>query len=236
GHNFIAISIFTEADFGNKYLSKKLSLNRISLADAQQQMHAINTELGLKDDITIYDQDLAKFLMQKDHEETHPELQPYGQNLFKCYSEANYFIYQNKNLQRQIKRFVDVLFNDPFAEPTYEEYFMFCAQAAAYRSLDLDRQVGAIIVNIENEMVASGFNDVSKVGGGHFFHHDHPMHDPKEKLEDQRDFRQPFDFNHKYLDQIAANIADKLGLNNEEHGKLREEIRAVTEFKRSTHA
>ena len=52
-----------------------------------------------------------------------------------------------------MRRFIDLLFNDPFAEPTNEEYFMFCAQAAAYRSLDLDRQVGAVIVNHENEMV-----------------------------------------------------------------------------------
>ena len=119
-------------------------------------------ELYLEDSYAIEtatDSDtIARFLMRKDQAETHPDLKKFGQNLFKCYSIANYFVYQNANLAQQIRRFMNVLFNDPFAEPTFEEYFMFCAQAAAYRSLDLDRQVGAVIVNSEHELVASGFS------------------------------------------------------------------------------
>ncbi len=156
----------------------------------------------------------------------------------KCYAVANYFVYQNKHLSRQIRRFVGILFNDPFAEPTLEEYFMFCAQAAAYRSLDLDRQVGAVIVNKEHELVASGFNDVSKVGGGHFPHHDHPMYalgHAIDKTLDERDFKQEYDFNHKKLDQIADKIAAKLHLPKDARDLLREEISDITEFKRSTH-
>jgi len=254
GRNFVAISIFSEQEVSLKFLDKKLSLGRLTITDAQQQMRQINSELQLSVDMDIqaaielfgYDladnnkisdqQKLLRFLLNKDQEETHPELKKYGQNLFKCYSIANYFVYQNKNLTRQIKRFVDLLFNDPFAEPTFEEYFMFCAQAAAYRSLDLDRQVGAVIVNSEHELVASGFNDVSKVGGGHFAHHDHPIYDIKEQQVDQRDFKQEYDYNHKYLDQIANNIAKKLHLEQQEQAVLREEIRGITEFKRSTHA
>ncbi len=236
GKNFLAISIFCEDDVAEKNLRNKLALGRININKAKEQMQDINRELCLGADKLPDHENLAKFLLQKDQTETHPELQEFGQNLFSCYSRANFFLYQNKNLSQQMQRFVNLLFNDPFAEPTYEEYFMFCAQAAAYRSLDLDRQVGAVIVNQEHEMVASGFNDVSKVGGGHFFHHDHPMQTKPDSIEDQRDFLQEYDFNHKYLDKITANLASKLQLNAKDQLIMREQIREITEFKRSTHA
>ena len=244
GRNFISIAIFSDLEPSLKYIEKKLKLGRMDIATAQQEMQTINSELSLSPDIDIQKNAetfnegsnvLARFLMRKDQEETHPELRRFGQNMLKCYSRANFFIYQNRNLSQQIQRFRSIIFKDPFAEPTHEEYFMFCAQATAYRSLDLDRQVGAVIVNKENELVASGFNDVSKVGGGHFAHHDHPMHD-RDQIDDQRDFKQPYDFNHIHLDQIAKKIAEKLHLAPKDQTLLREEISGITEFKRSTHA
>lgn len=253
GRNFISIAIFSDAESSLKYLTKKLKLNSIALDTAEKEMQEINTQLHLGSDQNVdFSRDflyldgddkrklsdgdiLARFLMRKDQEETHPDLKKYGQNLFKCYSISNFFVYQNSNLRQQLRRFCNILFNDPFAEPTYEEYFMFCAQAAAYRSLDLDRQVGAVIVNKEHELVASGFNDVSKVGGGHFEHHDHPLL-TNTKQNDQRDFLQEFDFNHIQLDKIARKIAKKLHLGSKDESQLREEISGVTEYKRSTHA
>lgn len=244
GRNFISVAIFNDAEASQEQIEKKCNLKRISLAEAAKQMQAINTELQLNQDVDLEslreenDEDiniLTRFLLAKDEKETHKDLKKHGQNLFKCYSIANYFLYQNKKLATQIKRFIDLLFDDPFAEPTFEEYFMFCAQATAHRSLDLDRQVGAVIVNRENELVASGFNDVCKVGGGHFTHHDHPMLEGVPP-DDQRDFKQPFDFNHLHLDKIAAVIAEKLRLQPKDQIILREEISGITEFKRSTHA
>lgn len=245
GRNFVSIAIFSDTDASIKFLEKNFKLHNTTVAEAQAAMHLINSELGLGSDLDIQNTSeaysetnniLAKFLMRKDQEETHPALHNVGQNLFQCYSRANFFIYQNQNLSQQIERFIHIIFNDPFAEPTYEEYFMFCAQAAAYRSLDLDRQVGAVIVNNDNELVAVGFNDVSKVGGGHFAHHNHPMNDSSNHSEDYRDFKQQYDYNHNYLDQIAKRIAQKLHLATKEHNLLREEISGITEFKRSTHA
>ncbi len=242
GRNFISMAIFCDAESSIKYLHDTLKLKNISIAQAQQEMQVINQELGLGVDVQIQNPGvdsesatLAKYLLHKDQAETHPDLKEYGQNLFRCYSIANYFIYQNKKLSQQIMRFINILFNDPFAEPTYEEYFMFCAQATAYRSLDLDRQVGAVIVNAEHELIATGFNDVSKVGGGHFAHHAHPMYETPDQT-DERDFKQEYDYNHVYLDQIAYKIAQKLHLQPNEQTLLREEISGITEFKRSTHA
>lgn len=244
GKNFVSIAVFSDADQSIKFLDKTLKLSRTTLEEAQQAMHSINSELGLGDDLDIQNSAeafaensnvLTKFLMRKDQQETHPDLHSAGQNLFQCYSSANFFVYQNQNLSEQMLRFIHIIFNDPFAEPTFEEYFMFCAQAVAYRSLDLDRQVGAVIVNKEHELVAVGFNDVSKVGGGHFAHHNHPMNEVN-NIDDYRDFKQQYDYNHVHLDQIAKRIAEKLHLPVKDQNLLREEISGITEFKRSTHA
>ncbi len=254
GRNFIGISVFSEIEASLQYLKQKLKIGRLTIKHAEEQMYEINSELKLAQDIRVREAAdlhlddftavpdgseadlLLRFLIRKDQEETHPQLKKNGQNLFQCYSLSNFFIYQNNSLERQVARFTNLLFNDPFAEPTYEEYFMFCAQAAAYRSLDLDRQVGAVIVNSEQELVASGFNDVCKVGGGNFIHHDHPMREVQDASVDYRDFKLQVDYNHKYLDQIAQSLAVKLSLSSDEQMTLREEIRGITEFKRSTHA
>ncbi len=253
GSNFIAIAIFSEPDASLRHIDKKLHLSGLNIQQAQDIIQDINAQLQLGTEMEISQAEvlhledinpdlrmknnelIARFLLHKDQEETHPDLKRYGQNLLKCYAYANYFIYQNANLAQQIQRFINIIFNDPFAEPTNEEYFMFCAQASAYRSLDLDRQVGAVIVNSEDELVAAGFNDVNKVGGGHFFHHDHPLKTSKDK-SDERDFRKEYDFNHLQLDKIVENIKEQLQLANNTTDILRNEISAITEYKRSTHA
>lgn len=215
GRNFISISIFSEQEQSIKYLSRKLGLSKVIANRANEQIRKINQDLLLGDDIKI--ENVAQFLIAKDQEETHPQLKPYGQNLYKCFSNAHYFIYQNHDLKHQVDRFIKLLFSDPFAEPDKKEYFMFCAQAAAYRSLDPDRQVGAAIVK-DNEVIALGYNDVFKVKGGH----------------DRRDFIIGEDFNHHELDKIAHRISAKFNLQNID--QIRDEIAEITEFKRSTHA
>jgi deoxycytidylate deaminase len=56
---------------------------------------------------------------------------------------------------------------------------MFFARAAALRSADLSRQVGAVIMGDPGEVIAIGCNDVPKPGGGHYWRGDDP---------DSRDF------------------------------------------------
>jgi cytidine deaminase len=50
---------------------------------------------------------------------------------------------------------------------------MFFAQAAAFRSLDLSRQVGTAIVTSEGEILSTGCNEVPKSGGGLYWSDDH---------------------------------------------------------------
>src|SRR5690606_37852729 len=83
-------------------------------------------------------------------------------------------------LTRDVDRCVRVLFSDPFCTPTRDEYCMFLARAAALRSADLSRQVGAVIANDRGDVVASGCNEVPRPGGGNYWPDDDP---------DRRDFR-----------------------------------------------
>jgi deoxycytidylate deaminase len=46
------------------------------------------------------------------------------------------------------------------------EYGLFLAKAAALRTLDLSRQVGAAIFSDKGEIIALGANEVPKAGGG----------------------------------------------------------------------
>lgn len=87
-------------------------------------------------------------------------------------------------LQPQIRRFVELLFGNPFLTPTRDEFGMFLAAGTALRSADLARQVGAAITTEEGDLISVGCNDVPKNGGGLYWEGD-----PGEK----RDFRLGYD-------------------------------------------
>jgi cytidine deaminase len=61
---------------------------------------------------------------------------------------------------------VAILFGHPFVTPTREEFGMFQAKAAALRSADLSRQVGAAITTRSGDVIAVGTNEVPRAGGG----------------------------------------------------------------------
>ena len=71
-----------------------------------------------------------------------------------------------RRVQAQVGRIVDLLLSCPFHPPTQEEHAMFMAYAAALRSSDLSRQVGAVVANRSGDVVASGANDAPAPGGG----------------------------------------------------------------------
>lgn len=297
GRNFISISIFSDEKSSVNFLKTKLNTKRSTnkkysaikknsssiMQEIKSSLNRINTKVFDQKALqkieendeylenisnkNLYDS-LSRFLINKDKHEYCNFLKAHGQDLAQCYPMANFFIYQDKNINKQVARFVKLLFGYPLAEPTIDEYFMFCAQATAYRSLDLDRQVGAVIVNQDNELIAAGFNDVSKVGGGHFEPHDDPNpRNLKIQKNDYRDYTKNSDYNDKKLDEISQVVYSKLQKHIErtyknQRGSLprynmeslprsknnskflqqsienlvREELKNITEYKRSTHA
>jgi hypothetical protein len=69
----------------------------------------------------------------------------------------------------QVTRFCDLLFGSNRISPTKIEYGMFAAKAAALRSLDLSRQIGAAICSIEGDIICVGLNEVPKAEGGSYW-------------------------------------------------------------------
>jgi hypothetical protein len=79
-----------------------------------------------------------------------------SQNVQDTFPKADYFVNGRKPLESQVKRFVDLVFGEPFSTPTKDEYHMFLAKAAGYRSADLSRQVGAVIIDSNGSISGTG--------------------------------------------------------------------------------
>lgn len=89
---------------------------------------------------------------------------------------------------------MDLIFGCPFTTPTKDEYAMFQAFTAALRSADLSRQVGAVILSENGEVIAVGANDVPCYGGGLYWTGEN----------DHRDYDWGIDSNAKRRDQILT--------------------------------
>jgi deoxycytidylate deaminase len=71
-----------------------------------------------------------------------------------------------------IRRFIKAFFGDTKASPTKDEYGLYTATAAALRSADLSRQVGAAIFSKHGEIISLGCNEVPRPGGGTYWSDD----------------------------------------------------------------
>lgn len=112
-------------------------------------------------------------------------------------SDAFVSLINPEEAQAQITRVLDLIFGSPFITPTKDEYAMFHAFTAALRSADLSRQVGAVILSADGELIAVGANDVPCFGGGLYWAGD----------DDHRDHDWGVDSNAKRRDQILVDIA-----------------------------
>jgi cytidine deaminase len=99
-----------------------------------------------------------------------------GQNTRDSFHRADLFVDTGspEKLEQSVGRFVELLLGYPFHTPTREEYGMFHAQAAALRSAELGRQVGAAIATQEGDIITVGCNEVPKAGGGLYWCGDTP--------------------------------------------------------------
>lgn len=70
---------------------------------------------------------------------------PFGQRVGDVFPKADVFLTVGASLRDDARRFVQLLFGAPFIIPTVDEMMMFQARAAAQRSADLSRRVGAVI-------------------------------------------------------------------------------------------
>lgn len=176
----------------------------------------------------------AREIMDRDEWDEQKE---WGQRVRGAFTEADVYVSTNPNgsLGIGIKRFLELYFGNPFVTPTKDEYSMFHAHAAALRSADLSRQVGASISNSEGDVVAVGCNEVPKSGGGQYWEGDEP---------DRRDFRLGYDSNARSREEAFSEAAQRLSESLEvdvtpetlstalAHSRLAN----ITEFGRPVHA
>ena len=146
GRNYYTISIFLPPDIRIGNLQNKIATAR----------HQPPEDIHL---------DLASKLLKEDEKGIGKK----PQNVQDTFPKADFFINGSEDISLQIKRFVQLVFQEPFTTPTVDEYHMFVAKAAALRSCDLSRQVGATIVDSYKSIISTGCNEVPYPGGGIFY-------------------------------------------------------------------
>jgi cytidine deaminase len=138
-----------------------------------------------------------------------------GQLVSKVFHRADVFVdvSDEEKLGESLDRFLRLVFGDTLQTPTKQEYSMFAAKAAALRSSELGRQVGAAIVNDEGDVIALGANEVPKAGGGLYWPKDEP---------DMRQFHAGTDSNDEHKRSLVTDTLKRL----RDAGWLAEDIKS----------
>lgn len=181
GHAFILIGVYAPHHLRLDYLSRKIAESR-----SEFQIDKFRAK--------------SEELMHRDQQEAGTRL---GQSLRDTFHRADIFIdaSDSDQLRADIERFLDLLFGTSIQTPTRDEYGMFHAQAAALRSADLGRQVGAAIATQDGDIIAVGTNEVPKSGGGLYWTGDIP---------DQRDFILGYDSNDRSKRNLLGDLFERL--------------------------
>ncbi|WP_336743171.1 anti-phage dCTP deaminase [Aureimonas altamirensis] len=140
--------------------------------------------------------DKAEKLIEADENEADKR---HGQRVSKIFHDADFIVSLDAHdvIYQQVDRFVELLFGNNSISPTRYEYGMFLAKAAALRTLDLSRQVGAAIFSPSGEVVSLGSNEVPRAGGGTYW-----CDDP----HDDREFHRNHDSNDQRKREILSEL------------------------------
>jgi cytidine deaminase len=150
-------------------------------------------------DESWYDQNAIR-LMSRDESDGSRKLGQRVRDTFEL-ADAYVAIRSGYSITSDVHRLVRLLFGAPFETPTRDEQAMFQAFGSRLRSSAGGRQVGAVAVDLDGELLVSGTNDVPKAGGGQYWSGDEPDH---------RDFQSGVDFNDQEKFQVALDLFDRL--------------------------
>ncbi|WP_175771964.1 anti-phage dCTP deaminase [Paraburkholderia phenazinium] len=198
GKAFILISVYSPRQARVKYLTAKFAASPRIKKKAEQR---------------------AVELINRDYSEEGAE--KFGQNVGGTFPLSDYFVTSGspREVEKNIRRLVHLIFGDPYISPTRDEQGMFFAQAAAFRSLDLSRQVGAAVISKDGDLLSTGCNEVPKFGGGLYWGEDNPC---------ARDFEIGHDFNvtikREIVQDIFARLRDAKWLSQEAAEKSDDEL------------
>lgn len=143
-------------------------------------------------------------LLMRDENEGHSK---HVQHLRDTFHLADVFVdgINRDQMRAGIERFFQAFFGRVDIGPTKVEYGMYAAKAAALRSTDLSRQVGAAIFTNEGEVISQGCNEVPRAFGGTYWSGEEP---------DYRDVRLGYDPNDTLKKDVIRDLLERLGKAN----------------------
>lgn len=169
------------------------------------------------------------------------EKDKFGQHTRDTYHLSDFFVDSGPNgdkFEKDIWRFLDLIFGRPFVTPTFDEYAMFMAFSASLRSADMSRQVGAVVAR-NGSIVATGANDVPKFGGGLYW----PEYDKDGArivdAKDGRDYQRGGDANAIVKNEIIDDILKRVPPEQRDGLKgilSTSKLKDITEYGRIVHA
>lgn len=180
GRNFYSISIHAPRSDRRTYLANKIARSRKKPLEESHYEEA----------------DKLIELDQKGEDST-------GQSVRDTFPKSDFFI-ESDQCGTEIKRFVRLVFQDPFITPTLDEYMMFIARATALRSCDLSRQVGAVISDKGGAIISTGCNEVPIPFGGFYFE------GRQDGIGDNRDKEEQHDPNFNEVKRSVSEFIDIL--------------------------
>jgi deoxycytidylate deaminase len=133
----------------------------------------------------------------------------HGQDVERVFAHADAYVVgsvRDPQFKRQVQRIVSLLFASPFETANADESAMMHAHCASLRTACMGRAVGAAITTVDGDLVATGFNEVPRFGGGPY---------GSEQFSDGRDYVRSQDENfaqRRALVQQLLRIAQEEGL------------------------
>jgi deoxycytidylate deaminase len=201
----------------------------------------------LENDKSLVQKEVEDLIRIDEDERVEDEDIEYGQNTRDTFHLSDFFVSLGKNddhVKNTIQRFLELLFSNPFKNPTFDEFAMFMAFNSSIRSSDLSRQVGAIIARGQ-QIIATGANDTPRYGGGQYWAEVNPETGEIDDAEDGKDYTKGRDSNKIAQKEIIEEIASSLIRESLISSDRKEATKAIlaqskisdlTEFGRVVHA
>ena len=181
GKAFLGISVYSPRLERIEFLAERIA----------RTYHGFNKEFHRKD---------AELLVEEDASSGTKET---GQNVREAFPLADVFIRMSRRqeVREQLSPVIRILFSYPFHTPSRDEFGMFHAKSTALRSADLSRQVGAVVISADGDLLCVGCNEVPRAGGGSVWEGD---------PNDYRDFQIGHDSSATLKDEIVGEVIDAL--------------------------
>lgn len=142
----------------------------------------------------------AQRLIERDEND---QSQKHGQHVEQVFAKADVFVPSRRGhaAKKDIERFLDGVFGQPFFTPYPTEEAMKLAYNASLRSASMGRQVGAVLMPTSGGVYVTGTNEVPKPGGGQYWTGDEPDH---------RDYQMGWDPNPSYVSTMLEELFQRL--------------------------